>query len=226
MGRYGVVGVLLALAVGGCATATIGELNQQGLAELRAGRYAQAQAYFKLALEKEPERAETLYYLGCCALERARQKLAANRVPPAMRYLDDAISWFDSAIESAPGYAAAQEAKVEALELKGRYEQALAAAKWADRFVGPAARQKIILGRHYERIGDMDEALLCYRQAVAIEPDSSLARAELGRFYARLGRKQEAILELRKAYRMNPAEPGVVPELQRLGGLASTQPSR
>jgi tetratricopeptide (TPR) repeat protein len=199
----------------GCGK-SVTELNQMGLAEFEAGNYSYANAYFQQAWQKDRERPETLYNLGRCALAMAEQRFQQRSFIAALRYVDDAVSWFDSAIASFPGYTAAQNGKVRGLELQDKYSQAFDAAQWADDVAGPAAREKIVLAAHYERIGDMDQAQLCYRQAVAMEPDNSYAHAEMGRFYARRGQKDNAILHLRRAAALNPEEPGVLRDLKEL----------
>ena len=208
----------------GCSMQTVSDLNQLGLAEYRSGNYAHAKAYFEKAWEKDRERAVTLYNLGSCAMAMAAERQGRGSAVSAMRYLDEAVYWFDQATASFPGYTEAQHGKVRALELQGKYRQATAVATWVDQTVGPAARQKLVLARHHERRGDMDEALLSFRQAAAMEPGSAYAQAELGRFHLRRGQHEEAIVALRRAYRLNPAEGGVVSELAELGVLPVEQP--
>jgi len=225
MSRYAIVLLpSVMLAVVGCSVQTVSDLNQMGLAEYRAGNYAHAKAYFTQAWEKDRYRPVTLYNLGSCAMEMARERFDGGNVVGALRYLDDAIGWFDSAIAAFPGYAEAQDAKVRALELQGNYRSALAEAEWIDENVGPAARQKLVLARHHERRGDADQALLCYRQAVAMQPESAYAHAELGKFYMRRGQTENAIAELQIAYQLNWQQPGVVDSLAELGASPTAQP--
>ncbi len=223
MKRLPVLAVAFVSAIlAGCASPNVSELNQMGLKEFQAGRYSHAKAYFQQAWEQDRERPATLYNLGRCAQVMAEERFEQGSLTASLRYLDDAVAWFDSAIASFPGYTAAQEAKVQALELKGKYRQALSVAEWADQHVGPAAKQKIVLAGHYERTGDMDQALLCYRQAVAMETRSSFAHAKLGRFYARQGKKDQAVAELQRAYELDPEQEGLLRELAELGEVPST----
>ena len=224
-------GALLMMAVAGltlfgCSMQTVSDLNQLGLVEYRAGNYAHAKAYFEKAWEKDRERAVTLYNLGSCAMAMAAERQGKGSTVSAMRYLDEAVYWFDQAIASFPGYTEAQHGKVRALELQGKYRQATAVATWADQTVGPAARQKWVLARHHERRGDMDEALLGFRQAAAMEPRSAYAQAELGRFHLRRGQRDEAIMAFRRAYALNPTEGGVASALAEFGALPVGQPDR
>ena len=217
MSRLPAVFAILGLvSVGGCTTHTVGELNQMGLKEYRKARYSEAKAYFDRAWEMDRERPVTLYNLGRCAMAMGQQRFRQGRFAASLRYLDEAIHWFDSAIESFPGYTDAQLAHVQALDLQGKYRKALQAAEWADTYVGPAAKQKLVLAGHYERTGDLDEALLCYRQAAAIESDNSFVRAELGRFYARQGLTSQARAELERAQQLHPTDPNVASDLAGL----------
>ncbi|HUW81305.1 MAG TPA: tetratricopeptide repeat protein [Phycisphaerae bacterium] len=209
--------VLVSISVSGCTTHTVGELNRMGLDEYRKVRYSEAKAYFEQAWKMDRERPVTLYNLGRCAMAMGQQRFRQGRFAASLRYLDEAIHWFDSAIESFPGYTDAQIAHVQALDLQGKYRKALQAAEWADTYVGPGAKQKLVLAGHYERIGDLDEALLCYRQAAAIESDNSYVRAELGRFYARQGLTSQARAEFQRAQELRPTDPDVAGDLARLG---------
>jgi len=200
----------------GCGP-SLSELHMQGVRAYRQGDLARAQAMFEAVLEKDPERAETLYFLGRCYHTLARRKFRDHNTPGALRAVEEAIFYYNQAIEAFPGYQAALEDKNRALELKGQYEQALQVAEWAKRYAGPAAERHIFLAKELLERGDYDGALDYLQQAVAMEPRNAKAHAELGRFYMLMGQNRKAVAELQRAYELNPAEPGVVRDLRRLG---------
>ncbi len=58
--------------------------------------------------------------------------------------------------------------------------------------------------------GDLDGAILAYREYLAAEPDSVQARSNLGAALARTGRYDEAIAEYDRALRKSPAAPALL----------------
>jgi tetratricopeptide (TPR) repeat protein len=195
------------------------EYYEEGLREYRAGNYDAAAGMFKASLDINPEKQEAAYYLARCARRRAEQRFADGFYPGAVRELDQAIQYYDQAIEAYPGYTAAIEEKVAALELKGRYDDALETSIWAKENAGRTVEQIVNVAREYEERGDVDRALIVLRQAIAVEPDNAKGHAELGRFFMRLQRYDDALRALEHAYELDPAEPGVANDLAMLRGM-------
>jgi Flp pilus assembly protein TadD len=107
--------------------------------------------------------------------------------------------------------------KNRALELKGQFEEALRTAHWAARYVGPSAEQYLYLAAEYEERGDLDQALLRHRQAVATEPANPAAHRALGMFFHRTGRNEQAIEALTQSLRLEPRQRDVADLLRSLG---------
>lgn len=181
-----------------------------------AGRREAACGLYEQAHELRPEDAATLVDLGDCAVYVARDRFERRNYPAAMRELDEAVNYYDRAINASPGFQAALLGKNIALELKGQFEEAVGVAEWAVEFVGPSARQQMFLAAEMEERGDLDAALLRLRQAVAIEPDNADAQEALGRLYHRLEKREEAVRHLTAAYRLDPARMDVVRLLREL----------
>lgn len=216
------VSALLFAGLGFCGAclgseATFDELVGEGIREYEAGRYAEAVAMFKTATEKDPERPEPAYELGRCYLAMADRQFAENDLAAALRYCDDAVASFDKAIAAFPGYSRAVQGKAEALTLKGKHAAAFEIAHWVAAQSGFRAKKLILKGRQYLDAGDLDNALLAYKQAVAVEPENARAQAELGLFYMRLNNTAEAVRRLRRAYELEPGAPGVFAALMKLG---------
>lgn len=215
-----VIGCALAVLAGaGCGRPTSGydELMTEGLSEYENQRYAEAIAMFKNAAEADRERPEPSYYTGLAFLKMADKQFREDDLPGALRYCDRALSTFDAAVGAFPGYSRAQQAKADALVLKGKHKDALEVATWAASYVGPQAKMHIFKARQFAQAGEIDKAELYFKQAVSVEPENPAAYAELGLFYMRCGNDAEAVKALQKAHAMRPGSPGVVAALARLG---------
>ena len=107
--------------------------------------------------------------------------------------------------------------KNRALELKGQSDEALRTATWAAKYVGPAADQYVFLASEYEQRGDLDTALLHYRQALAMEPNNANVHKGLGMLHLKAGRQDLAIKSLHRSLELNPSQQDVVATLRELG---------
>lgn len=193
------------------------KIRQEGQKALQEHRYAVASGQFRHAQEMWPEDPENLYDLGCVHSFYANRRMAEGNEMAAVREADRAIWCFSRAVEAYPGLQKAVEAKSDALELKGRAEDALRSAEWAMTYVNSSVNQQLYVAKELEERGDADGALLRYRQAVAIEPKNPKAHAEFGRFLYRAGQQDYALAELARAYELNPVEPGVAHLLTQIG---------
>ena len=212
-----VLGALF-LSAAGCATdPTFKELRLAGQQQVVEHNTGTAKRLFDQAHDLLPEDAYNLHDLGVCSMVLARDQFRRRNYPAAMREVDQAIEYYARSINAHPGFQASLEGKNRALELKGQFEEALQQAEWAREFVGPSARQQIFLARELEERGDVDGALLRYRQGVAMEEQNATAHAELGKFLHRQERDDEAATHLQEAYTLNPNEPGVLHLLVELG---------
>lgn len=196
-------------ALAGCATAPDSrELRMEGQRAMIRGDYGTARGLFRQAHELEPENAQNLHDLGDCCTYYARERFEQRNVAAAHREVDEAIEYYQRAINAHPGMQAALLGKNIALELQGQFEEALRVAEWAAEFVGPSAKQQIFLARELEQRGDLDSALLRFRQGVAMEPDNATAHEALGRFYGRVDKRELAIHHLTKACGLAPERAG------------------
>jgi len=193
------------------------ELRLAGQRQMVAGNYAAARGLFRQAHEQIPESADNLHDLGDCCLYFAREEFQRRNAAAALREVDAAVEYYQRSINAHPGYSASLLGKNIALELKGQFEEAVRVAEWAAEFVGPSARQQVFLAAEMEQRGDLDAALLRYRQAVAMEPDSARAHRELGGFYLRTDRPQQAVEHLTRSYRLDPGQGDVAETLLELG---------
>lgn len=207
--------VATAWALTGC-TPDVRKEREYGVELYRAQRHVEAMATFRHCLLQHPNDAESNYYMGLCYRSIAEAKFREDDIAGANRELDMALIYFGQAIREWPNYAAAIQAQNEALERRGKAEEALAKAKDIARKNRPDAQAQVFLGKQYAKRGDFDQALLAFKTAVRLDPESAAAYAEMGRLYFKAGDIRLAGTHLRKAYQLNPNEPGVAVDLERV----------
>lgn len=200
----------------GCGP-TFRDLRLAGQQQVAKGNWGAARNLLHEAMTKVPEDPENLHDLGVCATMLARQEFQERNHAAAMRDVDRAIDYYTRSIGAYPGFRSSILGKNRAQELKGQFEDALRTAHWAARYVGPSAEQFLFLGAEYEERGDLDAALLRYRQAVAIEPNSARAHRALGLLHRRAGNREAAIAELDRSLELDPTQADVAEALRALG---------
>lgn len=204
------VGVL-----GGCAP-DLKELREVGIEQFRNQQYVESTATLREALEIKRTDAETNYYMGLNYRAMAARKFRDGDVASACRELDTSILYFAQAIKSWPNYMAAVDAKTEALEARGKYDQALAVAENVADTNRGHWEHYVVLGNSYRDRGEYDNALRVYKLALATNPRAARAYSELGKLYMRTGDRALAFDSLRKAYELDHNEPGVASQLAML----------
>jgi len=211
-----------AAALGGCGP-SYHQLRREGQMAMIEGRYGPAQYMLRQAEEKLHRRVANLHDLGACSVMLAKEKFAQMNHAAAFRELDAAIEYYSLAIEEHPGHQASLEGKSIALELKGQFEKALKHVEWVAEFVGPSARQYVFLADELEQRGDLDGALLRYRQAVAIEPKNADGHVAFAKFLLRNHNERAAMSQLAEANRLNPKDTWVAEQLARQGLAPETK---
>lgn len=217
--------VTWALTLAGCGP-HYRELRRQGQTAMLSGSYAPARYFFQEADALRPRRVDNLHDLGACSVMIARRRFEEMNRAAAMRELDAALGFYSQALDVYPGHQASIEGKTQALELKGRFDEALEHAEWAVEFVGPSAKQYMFLAKELEERGDVDGALVRYRQAVAVEPQSADAHVALARFLLRNDNESAAIGHLQAAYRLDPSDPWVLDQLAARRAIPSLADER
>ncbi len=211
----------LAMLFAGC-TPNYQQLRHEGQEAMLRGDYGPARYMLLNAEDKAHRRSDNLHDLGVCSVMVAKQKFEERNHAAAFRELDNAIAYYRRSIDERPGSQAALEGLNIALELKGQFEEALKHAQWTVEFVGPSAKQYIFLAEELEQRGDVDGALLRYRQAVAMEPENAKPYVAMAKFLMRHN-NDAAYSYLAEAQRLDPEDPWVK---QHQGSRAATPPSR
>ncbi len=208
----------LAVVLSGCGP-NYYELRRMGQSAALRGDIGPARHFFLQAEEKRPRCVDNLRDLGVCSLALAKQKFEQMNHAAAFRELDHAIAYYRRAIDVCPGHQDSLEGLNLALEMKGRFDEALKQAEWAAEYVGPSAKQQIFLARELEQRGDWDGALLRYRQGVAMEPNNPKVHLALARFLLQHGDESAAVEHLQTAYRLNPTDAAVLEQLAVRGAV-------
>ena len=208
---------VLPLVSVGCARMQYRELRKEGQRAMLDGMYGSARVFLAEADEKSPRRVENLHDLGVCAMMLAKDRFEQKNRAAALREADTAVAYFSQALDVHPGHQASLEGLNKALELKGQFDEALAKAEWAAKVVGPSARQFVFLAQELDERGDVDGALLRYRQAVAVESDNFDAHVAFAKFLLRHHNEAAAVHHLKIAYRLNPRDSWVLDELASRG---------
>jgi protein O-GlcNAc transferase len=201
-----------------------GALNVMGIVLTQLGRFAEAETYYRRALQQHAPADGTLYNYGIVlkllnrpaeALQRFSEALKLNpRIAESWNHRgttlsdlnrhQEAITDFDKATALNPQFADAFQNKGKALLALGRGEEALAAFERALAINPGLAEPWLGRGHALGGLGKYEEALSAYDRAAALNP--SLAEAWLGRghVFVQLQRFGEALAAYDRAVAVNP----------------------
>lgn len=205
---------LTGLAIGilaGC-TPDVKDLRTEGIEQYRCNQYVESMATMRHVLELSPNDAQGNYYMGLNYRASAARKFRDGDVTAARRELDTAVVYFTQAVKSWPNYMAAVAAKTEALQARGKYDEALnVAERVADNNRGEA-EHFVFLGDEYRDRGDYDNALRAYKTALSTKPDCARAYESMAKLYARIGDTALAADASRRANELDVRQPVLTSE--------------
>lgn len=205
------------------------DLREQGVAQYKAGNYAQALDTFNAALKYDPFSATDNYYAGMAAfrdnkLEQAAYHLKlAWQADPSMPEIkqalvetlirqdktDLALDYLDRDTKLVERI---QDPRKERLVNKRRYmwekEERMFLTKGANR---------AYVAETYARLGDYDNAKIYFDQAVKLDPRNPEILLAYGNMYAAAGRTDTAAVLYRQAYDLDPETPGLVEAMTKAG---------
>lgn len=199
-----------------------------GAAYLRQGRLAEAQEYFKRALEYNPFEPQTLSYSAFCLmqtheqhnLEVARQRLErALSVSPNNRHAlinmaewclltgrpKDAETYCKKVIPMDPDSLTARLYLADALQAQEKLDEAIQAYRQALVIDPNNYDTHNNLGILFGRQGSMEEALKEFRLSLAIKPDQTMAHSNIGRILMERHQLTEAVNEFTQALKFDPS---------------------
>jgi len=208
----------------GCAP-DADELRVQAIERFRGQQYIESMATLREVLEFDRSDAQANYYMGLNYRAMAARKFREGDIPSAGRELDTASLYFTQAVKSWPNYMVAVDAQNEALEARGKYDDALAVTERVAANNRGISEHFVVLGNEYRERGDYDNALRCYKLALSTSPDSARAYSAMGQLYLRVGDRALATDALQRAYELDAREPGVADRLARLDTHYDTYPA-
>lgn len=199
-------------------------LLEEAVRHHRAGRSAQAERLYVLALERDPRDPVALHLSGLLAHETGDDAAALPRITEALRHspgyaaahisLGSVLAALDRPREAAASYrralalrpadAAALTNLGNALDASGRSADAERAHR-RSLVIDAAAAVLDNLGVVLLRLGRAADAEASHRQALDLAPESATARLNLGLALRRQGRRGDARNALRTALALAPA---------------------
>jgi len=181
-------------------------LNNLGVVLSQEGRFSDAIASFRKALEINPDYADAHANLRTLAVTR-RDCVALNDAGVVLvgkgRFAD-AMTDFQKALEINPDYAEANANLGRELLRAGKVEDACPYLTRAVRAVPGRADVRAALGTVLAAQGKFEESRIHLEEAARIAPDQADTHSNLGFVLARLGRVDEAISRYREALRLKP----------------------
>ncbi len=178
----------------------------RGRAAYQAGRFEEAAAEFRRALEAAPDSIPALINLGT-TLGRLEK-------------FDDAMVQFRKAIELAPGNSTAQLNLGTMLAAQGKPEEAVTYLESAASYAPEDAGYRWELAEVQRRLGRLEDALLHYRAAAELSPPGEMARFREAQILTELNRSAEARDRLEEGLELIPRSLNLAIALARI--LAAT----
>ncbi len=186
--------------------------------------YWQAIAHYQQAARLGPGRFDVQYNLAVAlaasgapdrAIEHLRQAVeiepgtaeAHYRLADLLRrqnQLEPAIAAYCRAIECRVDYVQARRDLAIALLSQHRSREALVQLRWLRDRLGGQADLYNLMGIAWKQIGNLDEAIASYRQALEIDPAYYLAHNNLANALAAQGNVNEAVAHYRRALQIKP----------------------
>lgn len=166
-------------------------LLDEGRQHHQAGRLADAERSYQLALQMAPGHPEALHLLGLLAYR-------VNR-------LDQAIELITHAIEGAPSTPLYWFNLGVVTQRAGKKEEAVEAYERALALNGTYVEALINLGNVLKDLSRLDEAVEAYRKALALNPGHADTHNNLGVALKEQGRLADAIAAYREALRLKPS---------------------
>ena len=206
------------------------ELNLKGIAHGDRGRISKAVRCFEEVLRRFPDHYAANSNMGMCMLgqgkpDRALEYYAraAESMPslPSPHYnkgrallalcrFDEAVESLGEALRLSPSFLPAKESRAEALAAAGRtgesikeYDEIKGQSKSKrGRFIAVYNKGSALLANN--RVA---EAMECYNEAIAMEPNEPGPHSGLGHAYARFGKFGMAIKHYRRTISLAPRDP-------------------
>ena len=123
--------------------------------------------------------------------------------------LDEAITFYQKGLQTAPDNAASENNLGNALCAKGRVDEAITHYKKALQIKPAFAEAHFNLGKALRQQEKMDEAITHFQEAVQIEPDLVPARINLGNALLQQGKADQAVTQFERVLEIHPNDAGM-----------------
>jgi protein O-GlcNAc transferase len=169
---------------------TLDEAFRLVTTQYEAGNFQQAEDICKELLEKLPNNAEILYFLGIISLQ--------------LHQSDSAIHYLQRSLRINSAYTDAYLALGTAFQQKGLLDEALLSYQKTIELDPANAASFNLIGTICKDSGELDDAIVCYQKAVQLNPDFYEAYCNLGSVLLRKEITDAAIAQFQKALRLQP----------------------
>jgi protein O-GlcNAc transferase len=169
---------------------TIDEVLQTAAEHHDAGRLADAEALYREVLERDPEQADAMHFLGLLCFQ-------AGRPAEALELLDKAV-----ALQTDVPELYATQARV--LAAVGRADDAIAAWQKALDLQPDDPAGQSALGGLLWRQGRKEQAIAAFRAAVKLKPDDHASWSNLGSLLMERNQLEEAVAACRRSVELQP----------------------
>lgn len=169
------------------------DASAAGNAAYGAGDYAAALARYQEAVARNPQDAESLSNLGQVLVKMNRSQ--------------EALPYFQRAVEIVPGRWAYHFNLARALALVGRNDDAIAAYRRAQELFPEDYATAFNLAQALHHKGDETSAVAQYQKAIALQPGDASFRKALGISFEQLQKSPEAAGAYQEYLRLAPGAP-------------------
>jgi tetratricopeptide (TPR) repeat protein len=178
-----------------------GRALQMAQEQHRAGRFAEAEGFYRQILSQLPDHPGAMHSLAVLLVQRGR--------------VDEALPLMRRVVQLKPQDAAAHSNLGQALEAIGRLDEAVAAYRRAIQLKPDLAGAFSNLGNALLDQRRLSDSIAACRRAIELQPDMAEAHNNLGNALSAAGCLDEAIAAYSQALRLNP---NYVQALSNLGG--------
>jgi protein O-GlcNAc transferase len=209
----------------------IGRELQRAIQYHRAGHLQLAQQIYESILEANPNHPEALHLLAIIAMQVGKNDMAVDLINRAVQndpnnpiyyedlagaysnmantlrdqgQLDEAISFFQKALQSNPGYAEAYSNMGNVFKDLGKLDKAISCCQKALQLKPDLAGAYNNKGNALEDQGKLNEAIRCYKKALELDPGYAEAYNNMGNALEEQGKLNKAIHCYEKALQLKP----------------------
>lgn len=218
-------------------------LAGKGKAQFRLGRYAEAEATLRLALQENPRHIRANLFYGQVLLKAGQTAAGlthlktAHSLDPAdpvaalkladvqqqQRQLEPALQTLQRCLQNNEPRADLLAEKGAVLLRLGRTAEAFAPLQHALKLDPENTMILGNLGMAFAMNNNLPEAVSTFEKVVALEPDLAAGHAQLGALYAQSGQMVEAEGEMQKAVANDPDNTGLLVNLGRVQVINNRQ---